>query len=481
MKSYEIAKIGENRGTPRIWLQGKRPLSGGFAPGTKYNVKKDEAKKMLTLELAQDGLRVVAPKKQGETVVPVIDINSKEALDMFEGMDAVRVVIAAGKIYILPIASEVRRIDRLKVLRETIEKGEPIQVGSVSHGMGVLSHAIEKGLSSTGVKSTMAFAIDIDGDALEHAAERNPVWKENSIAIAAPLQEVVFDEYAMEKLPKVSLLEGGLPCTAASLAGRAKKHLAKPEDDPNVGHLIAAFITLIARVNPAIVVLENVTAYQETASMGIYRTQMQDLGYEIHERVLSGQEFGVLENRKRMVAVAVTRGIEFDFESLLELPDIKVPLKVGDILEDIGPADSSWSEMKYLKEKEIRDKAAGKGFMMQSVTAESTSVPTITRGYFKRRSTDPFLKHPHNPDLLRLFTPAEHARIKGIPEEFVAGMPGTTAHELLGQSILHKPFVHVGEAVGKAIMQFLSKQAECSQRFDLGKFAQHRQLQLIAA
>jgi DNA (cytosine-5)-methyltransferase 1 len=110
--------------------------------------------------------------------------------------------------------------------------------------------------------------------------------------------------------------------------------------------------------------------------------------------------------------------------------------------------------MQYLKDKEVRDKAAGKGFMRQEVDAASISVPTITRGYMKRRSTDPFLRHPENPDLLRLFTPSEHARIKGIPEEFVANLSGTMAHQLLGQSILMKPFLHVGKALGKAIGQF---------------------------
>jgi hypothetical protein len=41
----------------------------------------------------------------------------------------------------------------------------------------------------------------------------------------------------------------GIPCTGASVAGRAKKHLAKPEDDPNVGHLIVDFLTLVQRLN----------------------------------------------------------------------------------------------------------------------------------------------------------------------------------------------------------------------------------------
>lgn len=454
MKAFEIKKLGANKGAPRLWLEGNRPLRGGFAPGSRYNVQKDEVKKMLTLEIVQDGVRVVSKKQKGDKELPIIDINSTELLSMFAGMDSVRVVIAEGRIFVLPIATEVRRKERLDLLKVTLEKNEAISVGSVSHGTGVLSFALEQGLRNTGVQSSMSFAIDIDGDALEHASNCNPVWNADSMAIAAPLQEVVFDEYVMSKIPRVILLEAGLPCAAASTAGRAKKHLKKPEDDPNFGHLIAGFIALVARVNPVFCLLENVVPYQSSASMGIYRSMMNDLGYEVHERVVSGEEFGVLENRKRMVAIAVTRGIEFDLDALLTVPEITTQIKLGDLLDNVPNDDPSWSEMQYLKDKEVRDIQAGKGFKMQYVTPESTSVPTITRGYMKRRSTDPFVRHPEDSRLMRLFTPAEHARIKGIPESFVEGLSGTMAHQLLGQSILTKPFIAVGEAIGKAIVHF---------------------------
>ncbi|MFY9329966.1 MAG: DNA cytosine methyltransferase [Georgfuchsia sp.] len=458
-KNIEVKKIGSHKNAPRLWLEGSRPEQGGFTPGSRYHLRKDEAKKMVVLELATDGLRHVSSKETKGRRTPVIDLNSYEALSIFEGMETVRVIVSTGRIFILPIATELRRRERTECLSSVVQAGQPILIGSVSHGAGVLSHAIHKGLSEAGIASKMAFAIDIDADALEHARHVNSVWQESpeAITVAAPLQEIVFDEWAMERLPRVHVLEAGLPCTAASLAGRAKKHLAKPEDDPDVGHLMAAFISLIARVNPTVVCLENVTAYQDTASMSIYRTFMRDLGYDIHEHVLSGEEFGVLENRKRMVAIAVTRGMSFDFASMLEVVKAD-PLTVGHILDEIPDDDPSWSTMQYLKDKEVRDREAGKGFRMHTVSRHSTSVPTITRGYMKRRSTDPFLQHDRNPELLRLFTPAEHARIKGIPESFVDSLSATAAHELLGQSILMRPFVAAGRAIGNAIRQFCSKE-----------------------
>ena len=56
---------------------------------------------------------------------------------------------------------------------------------------------------------------------------------------------------------------------------------------------------------------------------------------------------------------------------------------------------------------------------MQVVTPESTSVPTLRKGYHKGGSTDPLLTHPTNPELLRQLTVVEHARIKEVPVELV--------------------------------------------------------------
>jgi DNA (cytosine-5)-methyltransferase 1 len=179
---------------------------------------------------------------------------------------------------------------------------------------------------------------------------------------------------------------------------------------------------------------------------------MRDFGYDVSERILEGKAFGAMENRKRMCAVAVTKGLSFNFEDL-EMPEV-IERKVSEILDPIAADDPVWSEMPYLKTKEVSDKAAGKSFARQELTGSETGVPTVTRGYQKRRSTDPMLVNPENPNLLRLFTPGEHARIKGVPEHLITGLSATRAHEVLGQGICYAPFFAVGKLIGKAIKSF---------------------------
>lgn len=89
---------------------------------------------------------------------------------------------------------------------------------------------------------------------------------------------------------------------------------------------------------------------------------------------------------------------------------------------------------------------------MQLVDAQSPRVGTIGKGYAKWRSTEPLVKGNQTyPSKLRLLTPAEHAAVKGIPAVLVDGLPATTAHELLGQSVLFEPFRVLGKAIADAL------------------------------
>ena len=449
MQNFTEHKIGLNKGAPRVWIQGRQPASAGFLPGVRYTVEVKREQKSVVLRLVSNGERGVTGKEKDGTTVPVIDLNSNETLSIFSGLERVRVIALEGELHIMPLASQIRVDERLGRLREKIAKGLPLAMGSLCHGGGVLSLAMHDGFCEGGLKSNLAFANDIRPELLEHASLVNPAWSSKTVAVAAPMQELAFDHWSLAHLPKVDILEAGIPCEGASLSGRAKNGTSCAEAHEDVGHLAVAFLSIIARVNPAVVVLENVPPYQSSASMWIIRHQMRDLGYIVHETLLEGAEWNALEHRKRMCMVAVTVGMEFDFAEL-QKPEPKV-LRLGDVLDDIALDDPCWSPMEYLKDKAVRDAEAGKGFAMQIVTPESTQVGTIGKGYQKNRSTEPKVQHPENPDLLRLLTPEEHARVKGIKELLVRGIPKTLANELLGQSILPAPFKAIASLIARKI------------------------------
>lgn len=453
LKAYYIKKIGQNKGAPRIWLEGTQTERAGFKPGQRYDVTVHD--KTVVLQANPDGSRIVSGKRVGERDNPVIDLNSRELLAIFDGMAAVRVAVKEGQIHLLPLASEIKKQERYVRLRSKLEMGEPVTIGSLSHGGGVMSHAIHAGLTAAGVPSSLAFANEIRPELLEHAAIHNDAWREDTQILAAPMQELAFDDRGVASIPKVEILEMGLPCQGASKAGMAKRNLKHPEAHPEVGHLVVSALVILSKTNAAVVIMENVPHYANSASADILRNQLRDMGYATHERILNGKQWGALENRDRWCMVAVTEGIAFDFAQLQ--PPASKRQVLGDVLEDVPLDDPRWSTMTGLKEKEKRDLEAGKGFRMQVFDAEADHIGTITKGYAKVRSTDPKIAHPTNPDLLRQLTPAEHARIKQVPDLLVKGLSATVAHEILGQGVVYRPFHDVGHHVGNALNKFAGR------------------------
>jgi len=450
MQTYKTVNLGAHKGAPRLWLEGLFPQRAGFEPGAKYEAIKNDD--YVVLRLAEDGKRVVSSKVTGDRRVPVIDLNSKALLDIFPAGSALRVVMKPGEIVISPLASEKRRQARTQRLVSKLTRKEPLSVGALAFGGGVLDHAIHAGLTTAGVPAKLTVANEIREDLIDQAAEHNDVFNPDTVALVAPLQEVTFDERAMAQVPKVDILTAGLPCSGASVAGKAKRGLSIMEEHPLVGHLVAAAIAFIAKVNPSVLVLENVPQYANTASAAILRSSLRDLNYDVHEREFLATEWGDLEKRKRWCLVAVTRGIAFDFEAMLPKPfEVR---ELSSILEPLEAVADRWSEMKGLKAKQERDLAAGKGFQMQIYTGSETSINTLTKGITKNRSTDPKIQHPENPDLLRIPTAREHARCKGVPEKLIEGLSQTTAHELLGQGICYSPFKALGEYLGLVLKRF---------------------------
>lgn len=452
LRGYHIKNMAENRGKPRIYLEHTEISPSGFQKGDRYDIHLKNG--VFRIEANPNGTRKISGKihKISGEEVPVIDINSAKLLALFDGMSAIRVMQRKGEIYLLPLATEVRKKERLNRLKYKVQNGIPLEIGSLSHGGGLLSKAVHAGFQAAGIPTQKGFVNEIRPELLDYASISED-WSQNTAPLAAPMQELAFDDMAMRILPKQEGMEMGLPCSGASVAGRAKRQTAKPEDHPEVGHLVVAALMILARANPAFVMFENVIPYSNSASASILRSQLRDLGYVTHETVLKGEDFNALEPRNRWCMVAVTQGMHFSWD-MLQKPE-KKNVMFSDIADEIPDDSEMWKEMRGLKDKEIRDLAAGKNFRMQIFTADSPKLATITKGYGRVRSTDPKIQHPTNPDLLRQITVPEHAKAMQWPPNIVKGLAKTIAHEVMGQGVLRDPFVAATHLVGESILDFV--------------------------
>lgn len=422
-------RLGAHKGAGRVWLEGKRLVDAGFRQGVRYQVAPGDG--TLELRLSRAGDHTVS-HKDGR---PVVDVLTR-ALGPVERVQ-VRFYQGAIHVSLHPLDEQARV--RLARLNARLASGGRVRLGSVCHGGGVASDALLRGL---GASSELRLVIEQDARYMAQSLRHGPASTSSSVVT---LEQDLGDVDPADVV-EVDVLEAGLPCISASRAGRSKKGLETPEDDDATVDLAAAFLEVVRAAQPALIVLENVVEYRDSASAKLIRRRLGRWGYQLQERVLDGSEWS-LEARTRWVLVASLRGLDVDLDSLV--PTAR-PATLGEVLDRKVPA-TEWRAFDYLDRKQARDQAKGNKFTPRVLTPASVSVPTLRRGYHKVGSTDPLLAHPTRPGLKRRLTPAEHARVKGIPARLVQGLDDGVAHEVLGQSVIAPSFVALGAALAASV------------------------------
>lgn len=106
---------------------------------------------------------------------------------------------------------------------------------------------------------------------------------------------------------KLDLIVGGPPCQAYSLVGRSRDVNGMVGDKRN--YLYLYYAEFLKRYKPAYFIFENVTGLLSAKDKkgNSYLEQMRNLflecGYETEYRVLSAENYGVLQTRKRIILV----------------------------------------------------------------------------------------------------------------------------------------------------------------------------------
>ncbi|MEW5680291.1 DNA cytosine methyltransferase [Comamonas kerstersii] len=145
---------------------------------------------------------------------------------------------------------------------------------------------------------------------------------------------------------KLDLVIGGPPCQAYSLVGRSRDINGMIGDKRN--YLYMYYAEFLKRYNPLYFVFENVTGLlsaKDNEGNG-YFEKMRKLflacGYETDYRVLSADDYGVLQTRKRIILVG-RKGTEKEF---YPEPDTwKSNVYVGEIFDDLPPVYSGEGEV----------------------------------------------------------------------------------------------------------------------------------------
>lgn len=164
----------------------------------------------------------------------------------------------------------------------------------------------------------------------------------------------------------LDLIIGGPPCQAYSLAGRSRSETRMVGDQRN--YLYRHYAEFLRRYQPAYFVFENVLGLlsakdeDETLHFDNMRALFRECGYSTEFRPLNASDYGVLQNRKRIILIGI-RGNHEDFYP--DIPAIPNQYLVSEVFGDLPaipagggttePVPTAHYDGQYLYESGIKE------------------------------------------------------------------------------------------------------------------------------
>lgn len=248
-------------------------------------------------------------------------------------------------------------------------------------------------------------------------------------------------------IPDHEILLAGFPCQAFSQAG-LKKGFADTR-----GTMFFEIQRILAEKRPKAFLLENVKQLKGHSRGETLRTIMSilrgefagdvpedvpmsasarralgtPLNYWADYRVLRAGDFGVPQNRERLIIVGFRQDAEWediDYDQEFSWPEpVNEPTSVGRILEDDNAIDPKYTISEKLWEGHQRRKREhvkkGNGFGYSLFDRESEYTNTLSARYYKDGS-EILIDQSHLPvGRPRKLTPRECARLQGFDDKFI--------------------------------------------------------------
>lgn len=137
-------------------------------------------------------------------------------------------------------------------------------------------------------------------------------------------------------LEGVDFVIGGPPCQPFSIAGKRQgKHDTRAD-------LVGHFIRLVGELNPSAFLLENVPNLASISNgefLKETKERLRSLGYTVEHSIISAADFGVPQNRKRLVVLGIKGTGPAYFPApthgAVEMPYVSAAMAIGD-LPDAG-------------------------------------------------------------------------------------------------------------------------------------------------
>lgn len=250
-----------------------------------------------------------------------------------------------------------------------------------------------------------------------------------------------------KNIPDHDILCAGFPCQPFSISGKQKGF------EDTRGTLFFDICRIINEKKPSVVFLENVkhlVHHNGGKTLKVILSKLEELGYAISWRILNGADFGVPQNRERIIIIGSLKSA-FDFDKVATLPRGKLI----DFLDKDGEFEYLQPDEYTLLENPKQQPASGlifAGYRNKSIRKVGVRPGTVHLSRVHKQPNRIYSVYGIHPTLpsqetsgryfiltednrVRKLTLAECWRIMGFPEEYKKISATGEQYKQLGNSV----------------------------------------------
>lgn len=263
------------------------------------------------------------------------------------------------------------------------------------------------------------------------------------------------NELDFTTLPESTLIGGGFPCQAFSVAGARQGF----QDNKGRGNLFFRIAEAIEKKNPEVVFLENVkglVGHDGGRTFTIILKQLEDLGYTTRWAVLNAKDYGnIPQGRERIYIVS------FKDPHIAETFSFPEPIELTTRLEDVIDFEGQVDEKYYYtpqKNPKIWDTLAAsitqEGVVYQwrrnYVRENKNKVsPTLTASMGTGGHNVPLVYTKHG---IRKLTPRECFNLQGYPQDYkLPDQADSRLYKQAGNAVVVPVIRRIGEQICKTL------------------------------
>lgn len=179
-----------------------------------------------------------------------------------------------------------------------------------------------------------SLANDIQDCCVDTYAHNHPETPRDHIVLG-DIKDVVKNLDELLAGRSVDIVVGGPPCQGFSMANRQRLI-----DDPR-NYLYKSYVEVVKKVRPKFFVMENVKGMLSVAEQ--VKEDFRNIGYSVECHVLNAKDFGVPQNRERLIYIGNCIGIDNEqiFREIFELSESIPEHNLGDALFALRELEAS--------------------------------------------------------------------------------------------------------------------------------------------